>query len=129
MSAANDFEALNWLANQAIEESGFASNRFNTLEDARVFVRELYALGATRVEIAEESLDWEEQLWSQNLVPYADAIKVFFEPNSQRSEHILQFCLKELSNGTWFTAGTRSLSAEEVVPLGSAEGYIELWWD
>jgi hypothetical protein len=102
-------EAKGWLAaNQ--NPAALAVNHFGTTEAAGRFVQELYAAGAPRVIIAENSIQEDDDLG-----PYADAMVVFL-PDSRPARKILcRLCERELDEPV-------TIDANDPNP-------IFLWWD
>jgi hypothetical protein len=82
-------EALAWLR-ESQNESALASNRFGDTAAAIRFVEELYAAGAARVIIPEESIQDEgDQLL------YADALVVVLPPERSQREALFRMCDQE----------------------------------
>jgi len=102
-------EALGWLRSNR-NEAALAVNHFGTTEAARRFVEELYAAGAPRVIIAENSIQEDDDLG-----PYADAIVVFLPESRPACEVLCRRCERELDEPA-------AIDADDPNP-------VFLWWD
>jgi hypothetical protein len=109
--SASGPEALTWLRNSD-NESALASNRFGDTQTAIRFVEHLYAAGAQRVLIPEDSIqDDGDQL------VYADALVVVLPPELSKRQALFHMCDRE-----W--AGR-----DADLPAAEDQDSIFLWWD
>jgi hypothetical protein len=103
-------EALKWLRS-SVNESALASNRFGETENAVRFVKQLYAAGATRVIVPQESIT------DDDVEVYADALVVTLPMDEAKRERVWKLCAAEIERETGESAGS---------PEGS---HVFLWWD
>jgi len=89
-------EALEWIRLNS-NESALASNRFGPTLEAISFVEHLYALGAERVIIHQDSIRDDELTLSDEGGPYADALVVVLPSAPERREQISRICADEIS--------------------------------
>jgi hypothetical protein len=109
--SASGQEALAWLRTSD-NESALASNRFADTQTAIRFVEQLYAAGAQRILIPEDSIqDDGDQLL------YADALIVVLPPELSKRQALFHVCDRE-----W--AGR-----DADLPAAEDQDSIFLWWD
>src|SRR5258705_5682071 len=106
-------EARQWLESNA-NPAGFASNRFASPAQARLFVAALYTAGAKRVIIPKTCIRDDEIEMKQG-GPYADAILAEFDPKN--CEEILRIFRSEAQHEGYDEEVTRD------------DGWIVFWWD
>ncbi len=104
-------EALEWLRNNK-NESALASNRFRETPNAIRFVEELYAAGAEKVVVPEDSIRDEEEDG-----PYADALVVTMPADPAKRKQVFDICAKELKREG---INPKTVKNDDV---------IYLWWD
>src|SRR5882762_3938180 len=86
-------EAWKWLRTNQ-NPSALASNRFGSTQDALEFVDKLYAVGAKRVMVPKDSIQDDKQTIEREGGPYADALIVELDPETDSSE-LIRVCAEE----------------------------------
>ncbi len=108
-------EAWKWLRmNQ--NPSALASNRFASTQEALDFVDKLYAIGAKRVLVPQDSIQGDKRTIEHQRGPYADALIVELDPEVDSSE-LIRLCADEGEGGDGF-------------PEEPIDGkWLFFWWD
>jgi hypothetical protein len=104
-------EALKYLR-ESKNESALASNRFGATENAARFVRQLYAAGARRVIVPQESIT------DDGVEVYADSLVVTLPADDARRQRVWKLCADELERETGEKGGATP-----------ADSHVLLWWD
>lgn len=109
-------EALEWLkANK--NESALASNRFLETPNAIRFVERLYAAGAAKVIVAQDSIQSDPGTLRAENGPYADALVVSLPTDPSKRAAVWKLCRAEIRR-------------EHLDPGESTiEDDVFLWWD
>jgi hypothetical protein len=103
-------EALKFLR-ESDNESALASNRFGETDNAVRFVKQLYAAGAVRVIVPQESIT------KDDVEIYADALVVTLPADNVKRDRVWKLCAPEIERET----GERADSPDE--------DHVFLWWD
>lgn len=111
-------EAREWLLSNKSAYC-FAGNRFDSKTEAVAFVEQLYAAGAPRVFIPEDSISRNPAEIKEHGGPYADSLVIEL-PEEKRSDLFLIF-EREAEN-----EGYEEMKGEDSVIDGK---FLYLWWD
>ncbi len=110
-------EAKQWLERNR-HPAALASNRFGSTEEALEFVTAVYAAGAKRVIIPQDSIRDDEGEMSEG-GPYADAVVIELDPEKDTGEALRLYKAEALGEGF-------DLASENPVIEGR---WLYLWWD
>jgi hypothetical protein len=108
------YEATKWIAASG-NHAPFASNHFQSREDALKFVRSLYKLGATAV-YAVHIMDEPDRIKAEG-GPYSDSLFVYLPSDRSRRRAL-------------FEVEAREAKAEGFAPAGDqGQERLFFWWD
>jgi hypothetical protein len=105
-------EARTWLRNNS-DTSAFATNRFQTTENALAFVEKLYALGTVEVLLDDPMIAADGR-------PYADTLWVRIPDEWEIRHALTEFCEEE---------GLGDLPPGDFTMHFIGEDQLRLWWD
>ena len=91
-------EALKWLKENK-NQFAFASNHFNSTNEAIEFVNLLYSSGAKEVKISGETIRDDKNTITMEGGPYADGLVVILPSDKSTANMILEICRKESDPG------------------------------
>jgi outer membrane murein-binding lipoprotein Lpp len=109
-------EALEWLKSNR-NESALASNRFLGTENAVKYVKALYAAGAVKIVVPNDTIHDDKDTMSFEGGPYADALVVTVPTEAGKRQAVIAMCRAELRR--------EGFDSDEV----ETAPQIYLWWD
>lgn len=109
-------EALAWLKSNG-NEAALASNRFLETENAVKYVEALYAAGAAKVVVPNDTIRDDEETVMGEGGPYADALVVTLPSDPELRKSVVDLCRAELRREGFDS------------PDVAAAPQIYLWWD
>lgn len=105
-------EALSWIEKSKLQRP-FAANRFRSKEEAKGFVKTLYSMGATRVNVVN--------IETMNNEPYSESLEVMLPNNSSQKRKLIALYAKEM---------LREFGPQEFPKAVEEEkGPLLFWWD
>lgn len=116
-----DMEAVKWFKNNK-NKFAFADNCFEGTKKALAFVKKLYRLGATKVEIDPTSVSDEAERIEEEGGPYADAFIIYLPKNKSKR--------LDLQSAIYFMRPTEIYCGKGYKPANwNKDDVIMVWWD